>query len=76
MRQGKDGTAQADQQVLAQAAARLAGEPGKERQQLDEAVHKYFSFPSVVPAPCGSGFTRECVGGFTRAFAGEPAPTG
>ncbi|GLO28208.1 hypothetical protein PPUN12996_02640 [Pseudomonas putida] len=26
--------------------------------------------------PCGSGFTRECGGDSTIAFAGEPAPTG
>ncbi len=24
---------------------------------------------------CGSGFTRECIGGFNDAFAGKPAPT-
>ncbi|AUZ61767.1 hypothetical protein PRJ_5209 [Pseudomonas sp. XWY-1] len=26
-------------------------------------------------APCRSGFTRECDGASTTAFAGKPAPT-
>ncbi|SPO53180.1 protein of unknown function [Pseudomonas sp. JV551A1] len=32
--------------------------------------------PELNTVTCGSGFTRECVGSFTAAFAGKPAPTG
>ncbi|MNP30805.1 hypothetical protein D3C76_1238970 [compost metagenome] len=39
LRQSQDRTAEADQQVLAQATARLPGEPGEERQQVGQAGH-------------------------------------